>query len=259
MGVQDNIEKVLRNLHVILSKSEPYTKEPSKVIVDKQEILDLLSQLNKCVYDMMDEYELTKQSRDRAEREFHKRGDEIIWDASRKAEDIYAASVMYTNEALNHIQSIISEANDSVKQIYNSMEESLKDQEQLVKHNQLELKSQLQDLRDTGKYLKLIEDRNREIQKQKESGKAPEESEAAIYANRQTEIKINQEYLDRLGIAMPEEDNDDEPVEVDIRVDLDADYFQWKEGQETEKKKDVSKEKADRFQTVLKNFTSSKK
>ena len=50
MGTQDNIEKVLRSLHVLLSKSEPYGREPSKVIVDKQQMLDLLSQLNKSVY-----------------------------------------------------------------------------------------------------------------------------------------------------------------------------------------------------------------
>jgi len=259
MGAQDNIEKVLRNLHVILSKSEPYAKEPTKVIVSKQEMLDLLTQLNKCVYDIMDEYELTKQSRDRAEREFHKRGDEIIWDASRKAEDIYAASVMYTNEALNRIQNIMNEASESVKQIYSNMDKNLKEQEQLVKGNQLELKSQLQDLRDTEKYLKLIEDRNREIQKQKDRGKAPEESEASIYANRQTEIKINQEYFEKMGIALDNDEEGEKEKEVNINVDLDADYFQWKEGQEIEKKNNASKEKVERFQNVLKNLTSGKK
>ena len=98
MSAQDNTEKILRSLHILLSKSEPYAKEPTKVIVDKQQVLDLLAQLNKSVYDIMDEYELTKQSRDRAQREFQKQGDEIVWNASRKAEDIYAASVIYTDE-----------------------------------------------------------------------------------------------------------------------------------------------------------------
>ena len=46
MGAQDNTEKIMRSLHVLLSKSEPYMKEPSKVIVNKQEMLDLLSELN---------------------------------------------------------------------------------------------------------------------------------------------------------------------------------------------------------------------
>ena len=234
MSAQDNIEKVLRNLHVLLSKSEPYGREPSKVIVDKQQMLDLLSQLNKSVYDIMDEYELTKQSRDRAEREFRKRGDEIVWDASRKAEDIYAASVMYTDEALSRVQTIMKEAKQSVQEIYSDMDKTLKEQEEAVKKNQLELKAQLQDLVDTEKYLKLIEERNREIQKEKDKGKSREDRETSIYANRQTEIKINQEYFEKMGISLEEdtEEEDEAAKEAELRADLDADYFQWKEEQE---------------------------
>jgi len=258
MSAQDNIEKVLRSLHVLLSKSEPYAKEPSKVIIDKQEVLDLLSQLNKAMYDVMDEYELTQQSRDRAAREFQKQGDDIIWNASRNAEDIYAASVMYTDEALNRIQDIMKEASASVEAIYSEMGRKLKDEQQTIKSNQLELKSQLQDLRDTEKYIKLIEARNREIEKEKENGKPLEERESNIYANRQTEIKINQEYFEKMGIPLEEPEEEQQDDEIDIKIDLDADYFQWKEGKEFEKKNKASKEKADRFQSVLKGFTSGK-
>ena len=259
MSAQDNIEKVLRSLHVLLSKSEPYAKEPSKVIVDKQEMLDLLSELNKSMYDIMDEYELTKQSRDRAEREFQKKGDEIVWNASRKAEDVYAASVMYTDEALNRVQDIMKEADDSIAEIYSKLNFQLKEEEKRIKHNQLELKSTLQDLLDTEKYLKLIEERNRELRRQKENGKPVEERERNIYANRQTEIKINQEYFDKMGISLENEAEEavgvSEPSQVEIKVDLDADYFQWKEGKEIEERAKASKEKSDRFQNMLKGFT----
>lgn len=260
MSAQDNTEKILRSLHILLSKSEPYAKEPSKVIVDKQEMLDLLAQLNKAMYDIMDEYELTKQSRDRAEREFQKKGDEIVWNASRKAEDVYAASVMYTDEALNRVQEIMKEADTSIAQIYSKMNFELKEQEKLMKHNQLELKSTLQDLVDTEKYLKLIEERNREIRRQKENSKPIEEREKNIYANRQTEIKLNQEYFEKMGISMDngEEQNEEKSKEVskvDIKVDLDADYFQWKEGKEIEDREKASKEKGERFQRMLKGFT----
>ena len=264
MSAQDNTEKILRSLHVLLSKSEPYAKEASKVIVDKQEMLDLLSQLNKSMYDIMDEYELTKQSRDRAEREFQKKGDEIVWNASRKAEDVYAASVMYTDEALNRVQEIMKQADDAVADIYNKMNFELKEQEKKIKSNQLELKSTLQDLVDTEKYLKLIEERNREIKRKKENEKPYEERERNIYANRQTEIKINQEYFEKMGIPLDEETSESsnestEKASVDIKVDLDADYFQWKEGKEIENRAKASKEKADRFQNMLKGFTSGKK
>jgi len=259
MSAQDNTEKILRSLHVLLSKSEPYAKEPSKVIVDKQQMLDLLAQLNQAVYDIMDEYELTQQSRDRAQREFQKQGDEIIWNASRNAEDIYAASVMYTDEALNRVQDIIKETDESIAEIYANLNRRLKDEEKLLKSNQLELKSTLQDLLDTEKYMKLIEARNKEIKKQKESGKPLDERESNLYANRQTEIKINQEYFEKMGIPLEEEEKEEEKIpEVDIKIDLDADYFQWKEGQEIEKKEKALKEKTDRFSNVLKGFTSGK-
>lgn len=264
MGAQDNTEKILRSLHVLLSKSEPYMKEPSKVIVDKQEMLDLLSALNKSVYDIMDEYELTKQSRDRAQREFQKKGDEIVWNASRKAEDVYAASVMYTDEALNRVQDILNETDASISEIYTKMNFQLKEQEKRIKSNQLELKSTLQDLVDTEKYLKLIEERNRELERQKKAGKPVEEREPNIYANRQTEIKINQEYFDKMGISLEDDVNETEEeivekAQVDIKVDLDADYFQWKEGKEIENRAKASKEKGERFQNMLKGFTTGKK
>ena len=167
MGAQDKTEKVLRALHVLLSKSEPFPNEPGRVIVDKQEMLDLLANLNTCIYEIMDEHELTKRSRDKAEREFQKQGDQIIWDASRKAEDVYAASVMYMDEALNRMQGILKEADAKVGEIYSGIKDAMEKEEREIKTNQMELKSQLQDLVDTEKYLKLIEDRNREIEKEK--------------------------------------------------------------------------------------------
>jgi multidrug efflux pump subunit AcrB len=196
------------------------------------------------MYDIMEEHELTKSSRDQARREFQKQGDRIVWDASRKAEDIYAASIMYMNEAMNRMQEIMNEADEKVAGIYSGIREQMQKEEREVKTNQLELKSQLQSLVDTEKYLKLIEERNKELERQKNAGKPEEEQERAIYSDRQTEIKINQEYLDKLGLAiegvLDEEvkqeeekstDTNDAAREAEIRVNLDADYFRWKEEQ----------------------------
>lgn len=270
MSAQSNTENVLRGLHVLLSKSEPYAKEPNKVIVDKQQMLDLLSELNMCIYQIMEEYELTTRSRDRAEREFHKQSDQIIWDASRKAEDIYAASVMYMDEALNGIQEIMRQANEAVDKIYKDMDASIKKEERRVKDNQSELKSQLQDLVDTEKYLKLIEDRNREIEREKNAGKPSENAEPSIYANRQTGIKVNQEYLDRLGFSvvdgaaqvereMKKQDEDDaelKELQAEIHIDLDAEYFEWEEKQKeaNRARQDTGKSKSDGIQKKWKNI-----
>ena len=125
MSSQDKLEKVLRDIHVLISRSEVHSKD--RIIVNKQEMFGLIDRLNSSIYEIMEEYELTKQSRDRAEREHKKQGDKIIWDASRKAEDIYAASVMYTDEALNHIQAIMEESTEQIREVQNAMIQDLEE------------------------------------------------------------------------------------------------------------------------------------
>ena len=264
MSTQSNIENVLKNLHLLLAKSEKYALDEKKIVVEKKKILDLLMELNTCIANIMDEYELTKQSRDKAERDFQRQSDKIIEDANKKAEDIYAASVMYTDEALRRVNGIVDEANVAISKIYTDMSKKLKEQEQLIRENQLELASELQDLRDTKEYLKLIEERNKEIEKEKKSEEKSETKKPSIYANRQTEIKINEEYFEKMGIALEQEAEKEieqtlmKNVETEIKVNLDADYFKWKEGKEIEKKEDGTKEKLERFPNVFKGLKQSR-
>ena len=160
----------------------------------------------------------------------------------------------------------------------------------MVKTNQSELKSQLQDLTDTEKYLKLIEDRNREIQKQKEAGFPKEgvKSEYSIYKNRQTEVKVNVEYLQKLGLAeepldeeieqseafedanlekldtnlvnnevsLKQDEEIDKELEAKLRADLDADYFNWKESNEP--KEESNKGPGDLAEGIQKMWKSIK-
>ena len=62
-----------------------------------------------------------------------------------------------------------------------------------------------------------------------------------------------------MGIAMEEksEEEDEAAKEAELRADLDADYFQWKE--EQEEAGESIKDKVDRFSSVLKSITSGKK
>ena len=38
MNANDKTEKVLREIHIMLSKAEPYKPEPSRVIINKQQM-----------------------------------------------------------------------------------------------------------------------------------------------------------------------------------------------------------------------------
>lgn len=199
---------------------------------------------------------------------------------------------MYMDETLNRMQDIMQEADKKVGAIYQEIKEQMEKEEKALRTNKSELKGQLQDLVDTEKYLKIIEERNREIEKEKMEGRPEYEQEKreekAIYANRQTDIKINQEYLDKLGLSVPEEPVEDlaeEPVEKPVekpkklspkpeipapvtvedddeelkqleeqlRVNLDADYFKWKDEQE-EQEAAEEKEKSAGFQNKIKNL-----
>ncbi|WP_051604926.1 hypothetical protein [Lachnobacterium bovis] len=211
MSAQENTEKVLKKLHIAISKSPEYEGDNNKIIVDKYQMIGLLKNLTKCMGELMEEYEMTKASKDKAEREFRKKSEEIVIDANHKAEDIYAASVLYTDEALNSIQDIMQRAQDSVKRVYTQMDEKLAEQKRIVKSNQSELKSQLEGLVDTDKYLKLIEERNREIKKAKAlraSGlKYQRKKFTPSYNNIQPEVKINPKYFEKLGMTMDEADS----------------------------------------------------
>ncbi len=244
MGAQDNTEKVLRDIHVLFSKAEPYNGSKKDIIVDKNEVMDLLKELNDCMYEMMEEHELSQRKKDKANREMKKQGDDIIFEATRKAEDIYAASIMYTDNALRNIQDIMAEANKAIEKIYSDSKERLEEEKRTVKTNQSELKSQLEDLIDTQKYLRLIEDENRRLQIEKDKGTPTGNTTKSPYAGMQPEIRINKEYFIENGIPLDDVEDEEDATEekqlseeelTALSQDLDKEYFDWKE-EETEDK-----------------------
>lgn len=226
MSSQDRLENVLRDIHVMISKSETY--DTNRIIVSKQDIFNLIDRLNASIYEIMDEYELTQQSRDRALRENKKEGDKIIWDASRQAEDIYAASVMYTEEALNHLHVMVEEADATVGKLYKEFQENMKLQQETIRENQLELKSQLQLLADTEKYLKLIEERNREIERERLERKGVRKTLDKFGEKLSVikpEIKINEEYFRKAGIPL-EKDEEEENGKTGGDAEIPEEYME---------------------------------
>lgn len=237
MGTQDKLERVLRDIHVMISKSERYDAAGEQIIVEKNRLFEHLGHLNDCIYEMMDEYEVTKQSRDKGDREARHRGDEIIFQASRNAEDIYAASMLYSDEALQRVQEIMRETSAGIRDILRNSLDSMEEHERQLKTNQLELKSQLEDMVDTEKYLKLIEERNQQLEKEKkEQSQEATFEERSAYADIKPEIRINPEYFRKAGISMEgmELQEEEKQGSAEIKVNLDSEYFKWKRQQESE-------------------------
>ena len=78
----------------------------------------------------------------------------------------------------------------------------------------------------------IIEERNKKIAKEKKW--KGEGTEPSPYAAVKPEIKINRDYFEQQGISLeePEEEQPEEKTEKaapEISVNLDSEYFKWKE------------------------------
>ncbi|MDE6903821.1 MAG: hypothetical protein K2P76_02550 [Lachnospiraceae bacterium] len=246
MSVQDKLERTLRDIHVMISRGREVPGYEEYVLLYKKDMIKLLDILKEAVNEMMDEYEITEQSRAKGDREAERRREETVRNANRQAEDIYAASVLYTDDALGRIQDIIETAENSMKEIMETFGKDLEKQKKKVKSNQRELKSQLEDLKDTSKYIKIIEERNKEIAREKaiiEGRDKPEryqrrKKQEPEFVPLAAEIKVNEEYFKRAGLSpegipVPV----DEPVYEKPEIKINEDYFRRAgiplEGEET--------------------------
>ena len=207
MSAQDKIERTLKRIHVLFAEGETPAGDPGKVIVDKTEVFSILDDLNQAIYEMMDQYEMTSQSRELAHRRTEKKTQELIARVERQTEDVYAASLLYTDDALNKVYRLMAEALTASETIWRRLWQDVEEEQRKVKEDQLELHGQLQDFKDSNKYLNIIEDYNREREKQEKEAQADKgpvkkiQNEAKHYPMREKpEIRINQAYFERRGL-----------------------------------------------------------
>ncbi|MCD7982126.1 MAG: hypothetical protein LUF32_07440 [Clostridiales bacterium] len=235
MSPQDSVERVLKEIHVAFSKSPTYNGQPDKMIVDRKEFLNLLDRLNRGIFDMMEQYEQTRQSRLNAERSFRKTGNEIIEKANASAEEIYAASVIYTSDAISRIRDLMDQTNESMDDLFRRFRREMRDQKNLLKSHETELEAQLADLADTKKYLAVLQEMNHEHEKRsRDSGAEGRTSGSRSRAGAAAvKIKVNEEYFEKTGRGHRDiTDDSSAPAEKpDIKVNPNAAYFKWKEEQ----------------------------
>ena len=243
MNPQDKVERVLKEIHVAFSKSPTYNGQPDKIIIDRKQFLELLDRLNNGIYDMMEQYEQTRQSRQNAERAFRRKGDEIIEQANSSADDIYAASVIYTADAIGKIRDLMDQTNDSMNDLFRQFRKDLREQKDLLKTHESELQAQLADLADTKKYLSVIDEMNRERERKNRDLEAEKEAgnqyaRSMFYTSMPAaDIKVNEEYFEKNGNPAPEERAGETAAAAgkpDIRINTNAAYFKWKAKQDAQ-------------------------
>lgn len=241
MSAQDRTEDALRAMHILIANAEYEPGSQTKIIIDKDEAQTLLKELGDCLYAMLDESELTRSSRQQAERSQQKQADLTEERARKKAEDIYAGSLMYSDHALNMISDIVEETSKKLTQLHDSMMEQIDSEKKKIKDNQYELKGQLADLRDTQEYLRLIEEENKRLEKEQESGEFTGEADQPSYANVKPEIHVNPAFFQNGDIpkgTVADGADDDLSTKIESQInldDLDREYFNWKDGGDTDK------------------------
>ena len=235
MSIQDKLERILREMHIMVSRGQISEINEEFVLIHKKEMQKQLNNLSQTVNEMMEHYELTEEGRNRAQLGAEKQRMEIIRDANHQAQDIYAASVLYSEDALGRIQNIIDEAEKSSKEILSRLNREMEEEKRIVRSNQLELITQLEDLKDSSKYMRLIEERNREIAK--ENTKREEALQKRQYRRKaESELKpeidedeiedLAEEIIKEVTKEVPEESPEEKIVYEKPVIKINEQYFQ---------------------------------
>ena len=179
MSPKDQVERVLKDIHIFFTKCQKIENEPGMVKVDQKQFMELLERLNYGLYEVLDYYEQTQQTAGETERAARRQGEQIVSNAEKRAEDVYAASLLFTSESINGIRDIMDDMHDSMNDLMRQFKKDLFSQRQQLQNNETELRSQLTDLADTRKYLQVLEDINhehemkkRDLEEEKEVGRA---------------------------------------------------------------------------------------
>ncbi len=242
MNPQDKVERVLKEMHLIFSRSLEYGDSPDQIIMDRAEFMKLLDRLTKGIYEMMEQYEQTRQARLAAERSFKRNAEEIIEQANANAEDVYAASVLYTADAIGKIRSLMDQTNDSMNELFMQFRRELRDQKDLLRAHESELQAQLADMTDTRKYLSILRDINRE-QERKNRDLEAEREIGNQYARNLFRAAVSPAEgkpaanapAGQVSGAPTEGNTAHAPVSGDkpeVTVNKNASYFKWKEDRE---------------------------
>ena len=246
MKSQSEVERMLREIHVMVAQAATIPGNDNQVILNKNQLFEILERINLCMYDMMDQYEKKEKSKATAVRQVKMQTEEMLEDASKKAEDIYSASIMYSDDAIGRVIRILEDAQTSMDETVRKAQLLVEEEKSIVRMNQRELQEQLLEMQDSNLYKNLIEERRKKTENANPQNRAvTKELSKAVISHLQnsskktagvmSEIKVNPEYFEKTGRSMNYGNTDAFSDEVkvekaDVKVNLDSEYFKRKQG-----------------------------
>lgn len=181
--------EIIERLVQIIENGQSMPLSVGKVVVNKDEAVSLLNELKNIVDGELKIYREFNDRRGRIISDAKKEAQDIIYDAEqtasrirvtkrihtggstfrpgalaeeekeavRTASDIYAASLIYTDEMLTEVNDVVDQAYDLVKHQYVKMVELLDEKSRLIAKNKAELMNSLKELSKEERYSQILE------------------------------------------------------------------------------------------------------
>ena len=172
------VEEIVKKIHILFAKSEAYQNSPDLVILSKTEMFSLLEQLNEAIYEVLDKYEATTRAKEKARLETERQASEIIAEAKKGAEDVQAASLTFTDSAIDELAALIDSTTQTIRTQYLEFLAAMDEKQEALKENRAQLKDSLAELNDNEAYLKVLEEVRAEREAEKEEERLREIEEA---------------------------------------------------------------------------------
>lgn len=269
--MQEKLEQIMRQIYLMLSNCEESAYSSEDLIVPKKRIFQLLEELNYTVYDLMEQYEGTVTARERGLAEHERRMAQIKEEAKERAEDTYAASLLYAREMFMDMRKTTEQLCQNLRKEYNAALRGYEESLRYLQENEESMVAQMNLMMDSKKYLRLIEQQNREKEKkqnlteEEQKRQAEIEAEKAELAAAEAATELNQKLSAPIVVQVneqpkvpegfgkkpnkkkkyaPSQSLEETTVEGEGVVEpvlpsseeLDGEYFGWKEEQEGNEK-----------------------
>lgn len=252
--MSDKLEQVMKKIHIYLANCKESSYSSEDIIVSKKRLLGFLEELNYAVYEVMEEYEATTAARERGQAAAERMAVDIKDDAMKRAEEIYAASLLYTQDGIADMQNALEYTYQKTKTEYQSFLMNYEDKMRYLQENSMEITARLESMADAKLYLHLIEEikEKNERQSKEESAEEPKVTSKKIGSVGSAEVAETEqdEYTSKLSAPISVEVYATPKVPEGFKgrgkkknkkafseaalesQDLDAEYFAFQEEQE---------------------------
>lgn len=241
---KDRSVALIEEMRKRITDGQSFPLQQTKVVLNRQEMLDLLELLEGNVSEELKAYREVTDKRAKILNDAKKEAEKIIFEAEKSASrirvtkrrdgeplnfspaemdaeekkalrtagDIYAASLIYTDEMLTEVDHLLADAYDKLEQEYKLMQIMLKEKMDAITDNKTELLRSLNSLSREDRYAQIMELSQLlsvELYREKEKQRAKEKERAT-----QLELRFDMD----LAAVRPQDDQkqvDRTPVSID--------------------------------------------